>query len=165
MTDKEKILKAINQKQQEIWPTDTGEMAPATVPFAVEQGWLNALKWMEDFINSLPAEQPSKDLEKAATALTNEIVGELNVGDYTDHSGHNAHWHSFKDGVVAGANWQKNQTINKACEWLRRCVDVDDEVKMINGEPEAESFIQKNIHRIKVTNQIVEDFKKAMEDK
>jgi len=75
------------------------------------------------YLNSIPVEkQPSVDLENAATALTNEIVGELNAGDYTDHSGHNAHWHSFKEGVVAGAQWQKEQTINKACEWLNKNV-------------------------------------------
>ena len=54
--NKEELLKAIEQKQQEVWPTDTGEMAPATVPNNLEQGWLNALTWMEDFINSLPAD-------------------------------------------------------------------------------------------------------------
>jgi len=87
-----------------------------------EQGFNNALDCISNFLNSLPAEQPSEDLEKAATALTNEIVGELNLGDYTDHSGHNAHWLSFKEGVVAGAQWQKEQTINKASQWLNENV-------------------------------------------
>lgn len=113
--NKEELLKAIEQKRQEIRPTDTGEMKPATVPNNLELGWLNALKWMEDFTNSLPAEQPRVELEEVATALTNEIVGELNVGDYTDHSGHNAHWHSFKEGVVAGVQWQKEQMIKGFC--------------------------------------------------
>lgn len=121
--DKEKLLKAIEQKRQEIWPTNTGEMKPATVPNNLESGWLNALHWMENLINSHPVEQrQSEDLEDAATALTNEIVGELNAGDYTDHSGHNAHWHSFKEGVVAGADWQKERIMKSAIEgcWIKR---------------------------------------------
>lgn len=83
------------------------------------QSVLNKLKVYIDIIST---EQPSEELEKAAAALTNEIVGELNVWDYTDHSGHNSHWHSFKEGVVAGAKWQKEQTISKACEWLNKNV-------------------------------------------
>lgn len=106
MTDKEKILKAINQKQQEIWPTDTGEMAPATVPFAVVQGWLNALKWMEDFINSFPAEQPNENLEYLATSLE-ETIGT------SPHSRE-----AILDHLKQAANWQKEQTINKASKWL-----------------------------------------------
>ncbi len=62
--DKEELLKAIEQKRQAIRPTDTGEMKTGTVPnkiYYLEQGWLNALKWMEDLINSLPTE-PNEDL-------------------------------------------------------------------------------------------------------
>lgn len=124
MTDRERILKAIKQKQQDIWPTDTGEMSPVSVPNNLEQGYLNALAWMEKYINSLPAE-PSEDLEKVAITLTNEIVGELNVSDYTDHSGHNAHWHSFKEGVIAGANWQKEQMMKGFCYETRVYQDCD----------------------------------------
>lgn len=60
--DKEELLRSIKQKQQEIRPTDTGEMKPATVPNNLELGWLNALKWMEDLIKSLPFEESSKQL-------------------------------------------------------------------------------------------------------
>ena len=71
--NKEELLKAIEQKRQAIWPTDTGEMAPATVPTDLEQGWLNALKWMENLINSLPAEHTSEELEYLATSLEETI--------------------------------------------------------------------------------------------
>ena len=60
----EELLKAIEQERQTIWPTDTGKMAPSTVPTDLEQGWLNALTWMERYIKSLPAEQPSEELER-----------------------------------------------------------------------------------------------------
>ena len=150
--DKELLLKAIEQKRQEVRPTDTGEMKPATVPNNLELGWLNALAWMKKYIDSLPAEeeQPSKEDSK----------------DPKNDSDHSETLYTYEQiNILANnrAQWQKEQTINKACEWLRRCVDVGDEVRMIDGEPEAESFIQKNLHRIEVTNQIIEDFKKAME--
>lgn len=63
--NKEELLKAIDQKQQAIRPTDTGEMTTGTVPnniYYLEQGWLNALKWMKDLIVSIPTE-PSEDLD------------------------------------------------------------------------------------------------------
>lgn len=37
-------------------------------------------------------------MSRLAEKRTNEIVGELNVGDHTDHSGHNARWCNFRDG-------------------------------------------------------------------
>lgn len=33
-----------------------------------------------------------------AVERTNEVVGEYNEGDWTDHSGHNAYWCAFKHG-------------------------------------------------------------------
>ena len=37
-------------------------------------------------------------MSKLAEKRTNEIVGELNIGDHTDHSGHNARWCNFRSG-------------------------------------------------------------------
>ena len=34
----------------------------------------------------------------------------------------------MKIAVIFGANWEKERLINKACDWLRRCIDVNDEV-------------------------------------
>lgn len=67
--NKEELLKAIEQKRQEIWPTDTGEMKPATVPNNLESGWINALTWMERYIKSLPAEQQSNSLDNFIQSL------------------------------------------------------------------------------------------------
>ena len=107
--NKEELLKAIEQKRQAIWPTDTGKMDPATVPNNLEQGWLNALRWMENFINTLTTEQPSEDLEKEIDRVIKEVVTPETLRDYIM-------------GFIAGAQWQKNQTINKACEWLNKNV-------------------------------------------
>ena len=76
---------------------------------------------------------------------------------------HNDEKNNYITGFEEGCEYKSKQLIDKACEWLHRCIDVDDEVKMIDGEPEALSFIEKAKHRIEVANQIVEDFKKAME--
>ena len=62
--NKEELLKAIEQKRQAIRPTDTGEMKTGTVPnkiYYLKQGWLNALKWMEDLIDSIPLEVAEKE--------------------------------------------------------------------------------------------------------
>lgn len=115
---------------------------------------------VEISVNSLPAEQADEELEKLIQDLTNKYpinkdsVPEQSLNDY---------YQGLRFGVLQGVRWQKEQTINKACEWLRYCIDTNDDVKMIDGEPEARSFIQKNLHRIEVTNQIVAAFKKAME--
>ena len=153
MTDKKKTTNSAFSQQQRAQINDTCERVQ------------NAI----NINNSALLGQESEELEKAAMKEAHKRYRDcppLNIGgDYEFAEYHGEERELFVEGAQWGANWQKNQTINKACEWLRRCVDVDDEVKMINGEPEAESFIQKNIHRIKVANQIVEDFKKAMEDK
>jgi hypothetical protein len=118
------------------------------------------IEWLKNIQNT-SSEQPSEDLDKATKEYIKEdcILPEgCNDGDITYYEGYTAL--AFK----AGAYWQKKQIIDKACKWLRRCINVDDKVKMIDGEPEAKSFIQKNLHRIEVTNQIIADFKKAMED-
>lgn len=73
MTDKvQKIRGEIEKKRQLIWPTNTGEMAAVDVPKQLVQGWLNALKWMEDLIDS-----------------TNERVM-FNVGDRLQQDGFSA---------------------------------------------------------------------------
>ena len=101
--DKEKLLKAIEQKRQEIWPTDTGEMKPATVPNNLESGWLNALYWMENLINSLPAEQPSEELEeeiKRKYESNNALM--MPIKD-------------FRKLILHFTNWQKEQMMKGLC--------------------------------------------------
>lgn len=116
----EELLKAIEQERQAIWPTDTGKTAPPTVPTDLEQGWLNALTWMERYIKSLPAEQPSEDLEEAAQNHAKEMYGE-NYMDfvYTQDAAFKA-MSNFK----FGAQWQKEQLMKNAVETkVKGCID------------------------------------------
>ena len=61
------------------------------------------------FINSLPEDQPNEDLEKEIDRVVKEVVTPEVLQDYIA-------------GFKAGAQWQKEQLINKACEWLNKNV-------------------------------------------
>jgi len=107
ITDKELLLKAIEQKRQEVRLTDTGEMKPATVPNNLELGWLNALAWMKKYIDSLPAEEEQSSNDSK---------------DPRNDSYHSETLYTYEQiNILANnrAQWQKEQTINKACEWLQ----------------------------------------------
>ena len=68
---------------------------------------LKSFKELLSFINSLPQEPVSEDLEEAtekyASRYANSKYGYDKIGD------------AFK----AGANWQKEKIIEKAVEWLK----------------------------------------------
>ena len=117
-----------------------------------ENAW-SALDKVLDFINSLPKDQPSEglDVEINLEYKSNYKLKELSLDE-------------FRNIIYYFTQWQKERDIKKACEWLKMCVDVDDEVKMVDGEPEVHSFIQKIRHRTEVANQIIEDFKKFMDE-
>lgn len=51
-----------------------------------------------------------------AIERTNEIVGQLNDGDWTDHSGQNAHWSYFCEGY-AQAEKDIIQRIDEIIKW------------------------------------------------
>jgi len=51
-----------------------------------------------------------------AVERTNEVVGEYNEGDWTDHSGHNAYWCAFKDGY-GHAEQEIVQKIEEIINW------------------------------------------------
>lgn len=152
MTDQEIIYKAIREVVNMDNPSQFA--AHNSTCYAIAK---YVCKELREELDSTPAEQLSEELEKAADYyLDNVPTAELMYGSYEGPDVH--------DAFVAGARWQKDQFINKACEWLRRSVDTDEEVKLVDGEPEIKSFIQKNLRRIEVANKIVADFKKAMED-
>lgn len=52
-----RIKAEIERQREEIRPTDTGEMKVVGTPTQLEQGWLNALSWMEKVLDTLQ-EQP-----------------------------------------------------------------------------------------------------------
>lgn len=101
MTDKEKIRAEVKRRKDELH----------YLPFTDENlGKINAYEFVLKIIDSLSEEPASKDLEEAAekaATLHSHISGDKFIP--------NDYW-LFKK----GANWQKKQTINKACEWLER---------------------------------------------
>ena len=129
------------------------------------KGKTDAYNSVLQYINSLPTaveHQPSEDLVDAARDIRDTLY--LEEGKRDDYGNPYFLQDTIMKAVIAGANFQKERDIKKACEWLKMCVDVDDEVKMVNGEPEAHSFIQKIRHRTEVANQIIGDFKKFMDE-
>lgn len=111
----------------------------------IRKGVLLTLK---AFINSLPAEQPSEDLEKASYHAAMELMNNTNFTPKTILG----QFISMLQGLFkSGADWQKEQLINKTCEWLKE--NIYNRVYKCNdglGFPTA-AFL--------------EEFKKAMEDK
>lgn len=116
--NKEELLKAIEQKRQAIWPTDTGEMKPATVPNNLEQGWLNALTWMERHIKSLPYEQQSSSLDKFIHTLLETYLTNKNEVPKEALNG-------YHQGLICGAR--------KTYNWiLESAIKID--AKIVNDE-------------------------------
>ena len=99
-----------------------------------------ALKSVIDFINSFPSELPSKELEYFATSLE-ETIGT------SPHS---------RETIISylqqAAQWQKEQLINKACEWL---------VNNVNGSIYYDDFDDVFVD----TDELITAFKEAVEDK
>lgn len=51
--DKHMLKSKIEERRQLIWPKNTGRMDIVDVPKPLEQGWLNALKWVDNLIEGL----------------------------------------------------------------------------------------------------------------
>ena len=96
----------------------------------------NALCNIEYFIDSLQEEPASEDLEEAATKYAQDKYLPVQTAQ------------SFK----AGAEWQKEQMIGKACEWLKENKDHP----LIGCEDPCLSGY--------LTDEFIEDFKKAIEE-
>lgn len=107
MTDKELIKQEIKKRKQLIWPTNTGEMCVVDTPKPLVQGWLNALDWVLNIINSLP-EEYNNDLEEAASKYVREDFHERSRADFK-----------------AGAEWTDQHPrkrlldAEKVIEWLK----------------------------------------------
>ena len=138
MTDQEIIYKAIRDVVNTDKPSE----------FAAHNSTLyNIAKYVceevREELKSLPSEQLSKeDLEEAVQEHVKKLYGE-NWMDfvYTQEAAFRAEL-SFK----SGANWQKEQLINKACEWLQHNAEKYD---ASYGFPDC---------------LLLKDFKKAMEE-
>ena len=100
---------------------------------------------LKDFINSLPAEQPSEDFKEEFNNFC--IHGDIRNPNFEGPFGYN----DIRKTAIHFAQWQKEQDTNKACEWLKE--NIYNRVYKCNdglGFPTA-AFL--------------EEFKKAMEDK
>lgn len=89
------------------FPKPRGEVLP------IDQNAYNLLSDLRTFIDSILAEQPSKDLEKLIQNLTDKYpinkdsVPEQSLNDY--HQG-------LRFGVLQGINWQKEQMLKSAID-------------------------------------------------
>lgn len=107
MTQIEQISLEIEQRIEQF--KEERSKVPPTTPKSVDRLSLGArIAALEEtlvFIQSLPAEQPSKALEEAAEEYSGKASHPLN--------------NAFK----AGARWQKERTIKIVCEWLDKNAD------------------------------------------
>lgn len=71
----------------------------------------------------------------------------------------------YVDGHEAGYKQAEKDTIEKAVEWLRERINIPQEV-LVNedGEPLADSYIAYAKRRLEVANEIIDDFRKSMEE-
>ena len=98
MADKVQLIKEeIEKRKQEIWPKNTGEMRVVDTPKPLVQGWLNALDWVLNIINSIPEEPTSEDLDFLVISLE-ETIGT------SPHSRE-----AIKEHLQIAAEWQKKK--------------------------------------------------------
>lgn len=102
------------------------------------------------FINSLPAEQPSEELEKFIQDLIDKYpVNKKSV----PNDSLNDYYQGLRFGVLQGAQWQKEQFVNKSCQWLK-----DNLMNFL-------SIIINDRETLDVDySELIYEFKKAMED-
>lgn len=79
-------------------------------------GARDALRDLENFIDSLQQEQPSEDLEKYASRAGFDYVDDIE-SKYPNHrwNDHDVEF-AYRDGIIAGAEWQKEQMLKAAVE-------------------------------------------------
>lgn len=134
MTQIEQIKAEIEKQRQLIWPRNTGEMRVVDVPKPFEQGWLNALKWMENLINSLPQEPVGEELEAAAEMYYQQEIEDTkchHAAYLTYAQGYEDALLRTKDTFKSGANWQKEKMMKDAKEGI--VTDKGDFIKFMDG--------------------------------
>lgn len=109
MTDKEKQILLAEIERQIEHSKHCYEFTHSNSARKFQDGEISGFKTIQKFINSLPEEPVSKDLEEAAKENAKiERSDDTEVGYYINRFG----------GFVDGAMWDRQRTINKACEWL-----------------------------------------------
>ena len=113
---------------------DTLEVKEVGVDFGDPQGDIG-VKWVQE-------EPVSNNLKEAAHLYVDTTI------EYFDSEGNPCCYSAF----IAGAQWQKERLIEKACEWLKENKDhpfIECEDPCLSGY---------------LTDEFIEDFKKAMEE-
>ena len=104
MTDKvQKIREWINKEQDGLMD------AQGNFEYPEHEGAFHILSNLDYYINSLQEESVSEDLEEAANEYCNTPA--INNPPF-------APTEFIKEAFKAGAQWQKQQTVEKAVEWL-----------------------------------------------
>lgn len=143
MTDKEKLekIKSLSDKMYTSMQNLTTDTAPIRKAMNEYHQFI-IQHWHEK-------EPVSEELEEAAKhyLYSNILYDDVYVGNPTD-----------KDCIEmfkAGANWQKQQMIDKACEWLR---------KELAGYVYAEYVAEELTGEACISDNMIVDFRKSMEE-
>ena len=124
MTDKEKIRKEVERLQKELVKEKEKGLGSD-----VDDACILELQNVLTYIDSLQEDPVSNDLEEAATKYARKQLSNPDYPTYNDE-------YEMECAFEAGAQWQKQQLIEKACEWLnnfysedRHCYLVAEDIK------------------------------------
>ena len=106
MSNIEKIKAEIERRIENYW--SDGDVDSVVVSGELEE--------LIDFIDSLPEEKPSEDLEEAAIDFADNARKQLYSKDYAISSIAD-YDHGCIDGFIAGAEWQREQMLKEAVEF------------------------------------------------
>ena len=106
-----------------------------------------AYKELSEWLDGLEVEEPSNDLEEAATKYARKQVANPDYPTYNDE-------YEMECAFEAGAQWQKKQLIDKAIKWLEDNID-----RYLYNTGGYGEYIPK------CGGKMFEDFKKAVEER
>lgn len=90
--------------------------------------------------------------EKEIQKLIDEEMGIDNYGSL-----------DFQVGVNYGVKYADKTMIEKACEWLKSRISIDIPIETNeNGEPFADSYLDIQIERMKLVEELIDDFRRTM---
>lgn len=114
MMDKEKLIEELEHRKQNLNLRNYYGIYKEEL-FDEHIAFLNKLI---NLINSMKEEEfVDGELEEAKKRITSEYMEEMEKKH--DHKNY-AYWNGLEKGFELGANWQKEKTINSACEYLQQ---------------------------------------------
>ena len=135
---------------------ERGDLAMRIIHALKDQGF----DYQEGKIVETKQQSCSEDLEKVSKEYADKNYAEwLDFCSGEERDDHYLISEAFK----AGAQWQKQQTIAKACEWLRSRLDINVDIKTdSDGHPLADSYMNYAQKRLEAADNFVDAFKEAM---